>query len=140
MRAIVDAGDLYRALVDVERATPKRDRYRLPVLQNVLLTASEGRLTLFCTDLEAKAGREITSRSSVPGATTVPAKFLKDLARVWKDAGLMLLEEESEDYTDPYGKPQQTFRLVVMVHRFKFHAHIKATAAHEYPRALAVAA
>jgi len=144
MRAIVDAGDLYRAL---REASKGQKRKSIPVLANALLEVHDGRLTVSCFDLETWTDREVRTMGAEAGATTVPYRLLRDLAQVWKDAGPMLLEvaehptmrkpdhvvTEARTYrrTITPGDPQPC--VVVMVTRFNFMARIVATEAEQFP-------
>ena len=144
MRAIVDAGDLYRTLREVSKG---KTRKSIPVLANALLEVHDGRLTVSCFDLETWTDREVKATGAENGATTVAYRLLRDLAQVWKDAGPMLLEV-SEHPTmrkpDTWGTEANTYRrtlipgtaqpcLVVRVNRFNFLARIVAIEAEQFP-------
>jgi DNA polymerase III beta subunit, N-terminal domain len=144
VRAIVDAGELYRALRDVSKGKARKS---IPVLSNALLEVHDGRLTVSCFDLTTWSDREVKAIGAQAGATTVPVRLLRDLAYVWKDAGPMLLEvaehptmrkpdtvvAEARTYkrTVTPGDPQPC--VVVMVTRFSFMARIVATEAEQFP-------
>ena len=144
MRAIVDAGDLYRALREVSKG---KARKAIPVLANALLEVREGRLIVSCYDLETWTDREVRAMGAQNGATTVPVRLLRDLAYVWKDSGPMLLEVAEHPTmrkpdsvstavrtyarTVTPGDPQPC--VVVMVTRFGFMARIVATEAEQFP-------
>ena len=144
MRAIVDAGQLYKALRDVSKG---KSRTRIPVLSNALLEVHDGRLTVSCFDLETWTDREVSAMGAVDGATTVPVRLLRDLAQVWKDAGPMLLEVAEHPTMrkpDSVSTAARTYKctvtpgdpqpcVVVMVRRFRFMAHIIATEAEQFP-------
>ena len=48
----------------------------LPVLQNVLMKAEDGKLSLTTTDLDLSIRSEVTCEVSEPGSTTLPVKML----------------------------------------------------------------
>jgi hypothetical protein len=151
MRALVDAGALAKAMLDVEKGTGRKSH--LPILRNVLLEARPGWLRLTATNLtDPPVVREIPARGAIAGATTVPAKLLRDLAReLRKMAGSdpILLEHVpyGEPKTTTIGRAANTYRpitrevpstaLLVMSRPFGFMAHLVATDAAEFP-ALAV--
>lgn len=56
-------------------------RTTLPILSNVLLVASEGKLELTATDLDVTIACTVTATVSKPGRTTVPVKRLFGIAR-----------------------------------------------------------
>ena len=144
MRAIVDAGELYRALREVSKGKARKS---IPVLSNALLEVHDGRLTVSCYDLETWTDREVKAMGAQAGATTVPVRLLRDLAYVWKDAGPMLLEvaehptmrkpdsvstaARTYKRTVTPGEPQPC--VVVMVTRFNFMARIVATEVEQFP-------
>src|ERR1700730_5976749 len=131
MRAIVDAGDLYRALRIVRKG---QNGNRIPVLANVLLAVEAGRLTVSCYDLERWTERTVRAMGAIDGATTVPAKFLKALTHVWKDAGPMVLETLVQEPlpTIPHVRPPE-HSLLVKVQAFNFTAHLVAIPAEQFP-------
>jgi len=144
VRAIVDAGDLYRALREVSKGKARKS---IPVLANALLEVRDGRLIVSCYDLETWTDREVRAMGAQNGATTVPVRLLRDLAYVWTDAGPMLLEvaehptmrkadlvvtaARTYKRTVTPGDPQPC--VVVMVTRFNFMARIVATEAEQFP-------
>jgi DNA polymerase III sliding clamp (beta) subunit (PCNA family) len=144
MRAIVDAGELYRALRDVSKGKARKS---IPVLSNALLEVHDGRLTVSCYDLETWTDREVKAIGAQNGATTIPVRLLRDLAYVWRDSGPMLLEvgehptmrkpdsvstaARTYKRTVTPGDPQRC--VVVMVTRFNFMARIVATEAEQFP-------
>jgi hypothetical protein len=149
MRAIIDAGDLYRAL-RIARKGQKGNR--MPVLSNVLLEVREGRFSVSCYDLETWTERTLRAMGAVDGATTVPAKLLRDLAQVWKDAGPMLLEtlvQEPLPFSTAEDGYQASLRpggnvghleirpaehsLLIKVTRSNFTAHLVAIDAEQFP-------
>ncbi len=55
----------------------------LPVLNNVLLEAAEGKLFLTTTDLEVCIRTSITAVVEMPGSTTLPAKKFGQIVGVF---------------------------------------------------------
>lgn len=71
------ARELARALAVVARIVPRRTA--LPVLGQVLLEASAGRVALTTTDLEVGVRKAVPAEVARQGATAVPARLLADL-------------------------------------------------------------
>lgn len=61
-------------------------RTTLPVLSNILMRAEEGSVQLSGTDLDIAVSLTVPADVSEPGAVTVPAKKLVEIARVLEDA------------------------------------------------------
>src|SRR5690606_11187371 len=56
-------------------------RTTLPILSNVLLRASEGRLELTATDLDVTVTCGVEASVKVPGSTTIPVKKFFGICR-----------------------------------------------------------
>jgi len=76
LRATVDPVRLGAALQVVCRAISPRTT--LPILQNLLLEATDEGLSLTATNLELSIRQVVPAEVAVPGATTVPARLLAD--------------------------------------------------------------
>ena len=85
MKFTVDRAVLLKALAHVQSVVERRNT--IPILANVLLEASEGRLTLTATDMEIAVVEEITAGVEVtqPGRCTAPAATLYEIARKLDD-------------------------------------------------------
>jgi len=93
MKLNVKQPDLSKALQAVSRAIPKRST--LPVLHNVLLTASNGDLKLSTTNLDWSITTRIGVQTEEHGTLTVPFRSLKDLvASLPKGEPIWLTNEE----------------------------------------------
>jgi len=66
----------------------------IPILGNVMLEASDGRLRLTATDLELGAVETVNAEAS-GGGTTLPAQVLYDIARKLPDGAQVELEAEA---------------------------------------------
>lgn len=76
MKARVTQDNLSKALAVASRiATPKAG---LPILNNVLLRTSEGRLLIAATNLEVASTHTIGAKISKEGSITVPAKIMSE--------------------------------------------------------------
>lgn len=75
---------LQSGLGAVASAIPTRTT--LPVLSNILMRAGDGSVQLSGTDLDISVSLSVPADVSEPGAVTVPAKKLVEIARVLEDA------------------------------------------------------
>lgn len=76
----VDTASLARGLRVVERAVSGRAARALPVLNNLLLTAADGRLTLTATDGYCAIKAACLAEVRTPGRIALPAKLLAEYA------------------------------------------------------------
>lgn len=81
---------LYLTQSIVERKTT------MPILVNVLISASEGQLRISATDLEITAVTSVKASVKTAGSTTVNAKVFGDIVRELPDTELNLKVTESE--------------------------------------------
>ena len=80
MKATIERATLLKALSHVQSVVERRNT--IPILSNVLLEASEdGGLRLMATDLDIQINETVAATVSQPGATTVSAQTLFDIAR-----------------------------------------------------------
>jgi DNA polymerase-3 subunit beta len=80
MKATIERATLLKALSHVQSVVERRNT--IPILSNVLLEASEGGgLRLMATDLDIQINETVDAQVSQPGATTVSAHTLFDIAR-----------------------------------------------------------
>lgn len=77
MRLTIDTRTLRDAVKIARRIMPRRST--LPILSHVLLTASDGRLTVESTNLYARTCRTLPAITAEPGAVTLPARILYDV-------------------------------------------------------------
>ena len=94
MYITVTKADLYKALSLAQSIVEKRTT--MPILANVLLSASEGRLKISATDLEVTAviGTKAEIRSG--GSTTLSARVLTDIVRELPEADVTIRLAEGE--------------------------------------------
>jgi DNA polymerase-3 subunit beta len=131
MRLSIQRAELARLLSAVDRVVEARTT--IPILSNVLLTATDGRLEARGTNLDIEATASGEAVVEVPGAITLPAKTLKEIAgKLPKDAVVTIAAEAGaatikssrsrfklatlpvEDYPDlANGKFDVTFPLTV---------------------------
>jgi DNA polymerase-3 subunit beta len=94
MKLVIDRGELLRGLGHVTSVVEKRTT--IPILSNVLLRASEHGLQFRATDLEREVLEETRADVSQPGATTVPAHVLYDIARKLPDGAEVEIRRDAE--------------------------------------------
>ncbi|HZN56686.1 MAG TPA: DNA polymerase III subunit beta, partial [Planctomycetota bacterium] len=94
MKLVIDRGELLRGLGHVTSVVEKRTT--IPILSNVLLKASDRGLQFKATDLEREVLEETRADVSQPGATTVSAHILYDIARKLPDGAEVEIRREVE--------------------------------------------
>lgn len=94
MQLVIERGDLLKALGHVTSVVERRTT--IPILSNVLLAASESGLQLKATDLEREVVEQAAADCSRPGAVTVPAHTIHDIARKLPDGAQVSLTRDAE--------------------------------------------
>lgn len=80
MKATIERATLLKGLSHVQSVVERRNT--IPILSNVLLEATaEGSLRLMATDLDLQINENVAAAVDQPGATTVSAHTLFDIAR-----------------------------------------------------------
>lgn len=79
MKATVERATLLKCLGHVQSVVERRNT--IPILSNVLIEASAKGLKIMATDLDLQIVEEIDAQVDTPGATTVSAHTLFDIAR-----------------------------------------------------------
>ena len=79
MKATIERATLLKALGHVQSVVERRNT--IPILSNVLIEASDEGLRLMATDLDLQIVEQIQAQVETPGATTVSAHTLFDIAR-----------------------------------------------------------
>ena len=79
MKATIERATLLKGLSHVQSVVERRNT--IPILSNVLIEASEGSLKLMATDLDLQINESVPAAIDQPGATTVSAHTLFDIAR-----------------------------------------------------------
>jgi DNA polymerase-3 subunit beta len=85
----LERGALAQAMQAVGRVIERRNT--IPILANVLLRAEPGGLTIIGTDLDIRAETRVAAEVSAPGAITVPAGLLGDIAKKLPDGAQVAL-------------------------------------------------
>lgn len=94
MKLVINRGELLRGLGHVTSVVERRTT--IPILSNVSLTAAEDGLHLKATDLEREVIEQTPADVSQPGATTVPAHILYDIARKLPDGAEVEIRRDAE--------------------------------------------
>jgi DNA polymerase-3 subunit beta len=80
MKATIERATLLKGLSHVQSVVERRNT--IPILSNVLIEATaEGTLKLMATDLDLQINEHVAASVETPGATTVSAHTLFDIAR-----------------------------------------------------------
>ncbi len=92
MKATIERATLLRCLSHVQSVVERRNT--IPILSNVLIEASSsGSVRIMATDLDLQVVETMSARSvETPGATTVSAHLLFDIARKLQDGSEVSLE------------------------------------------------
>ena len=80
MKATIERATLLKSLSHVQSVVERRNT--IPILSNVLIEASaDGAIKLMATDLDLQVVESISAQVEQPGATTISAHTLFDIAR-----------------------------------------------------------
>jgi len=79
MKATIERATLLKSLSHVQSVVERRNT--IPILSNVLIEASADGLKLMATDLDLQVVEHVEAQVETPGATTVSAHTLFDIAR-----------------------------------------------------------
>jgi DNA polymerase III subunit beta len=90
MKVTIERSVLLKALGHVHRIVERRNT--IPILANVLIEASDGKLALKSTDLDLEASEQVSADVAQNGATTVPAHVIYDIVRKLPDGAQASLE------------------------------------------------
>jgi len=91
MKATIERATLLKSLSHVQSVVERRNT--IPILSNVLIEATVGGgLRLMATDLDLQIVEEVQAAVDSPGATTVSAHTLFDIARKLPEGSEVLLE------------------------------------------------
>ena len=94
MKVTMERTTLLKALGHVHRIVERRNT--IPILSNVLIEASEGRVALKSTDLDLEATETAPADVAQSGATTVPAHVIYDIVRKLPEGAQLSLEITGE--------------------------------------------
>ncbi len=108
MKATIERATLLRCLSHVQSVVERRNT--IPILSNVLIdAAADGTLRVMATDLDLQVAEILSAVSvEVPGATTVSAHLLFDIARKLPDGSQVSLEVSENRMTVKAGRSRFT--------------------------------
>ncbi|BAV65410.1 DNA polymerase III subunit beta [Sphingobium cloacae] len=90
MKATIERATLLKSLSHVQSVVERRNT--IPILSNVLIEASaDGSIRLMATDLDLQIVESISAQVEQPGATTISAHTLFDIARKLPEGSQVLL-------------------------------------------------
>jgi DNA polymerase-3 subunit beta len=107
MKLRIERAALLKSLQHMQSVVERRNT--IPILSNVLLDASAGKLALTATDLDLWMVEQVDATVDQPGGTTVPAQTLYDIVRKLPDGADVELVTETDG------------RLAVRAGRSRFH-------------------
>jgi DNA polymerase-3 subunit beta len=94
MKVTIERTALLKALGHLHRIVERRNT--IPILSNVLIEATNGRLALKSTDLDLEAAESAVADVVQPGATTVAAHVIHDIVRKLPEGAQVSLEISGE--------------------------------------------
>ena len=94
MKSIIDRASLLRPLGHVQSVVERRNT--IPILANVLIKATNGRISLTATDMDMDIVESVECNVTQEGSVTVPAHTLYDIVRKLPDGSDVSLESDSE--------------------------------------------
>jgi DNA polymerase III subunit beta len=90
MKLTIERAALLKALSHVQSVVERRTT--IPILSNVLLAASSGKLALSATDMDLEIVESVPARIETDGRTTAPAHTLYDIVRKLREGAQVELE------------------------------------------------
>jgi DNA polymerase-3 subunit beta len=106
MNFTIERAALLRSLAHVQSVVERRNT--IPILSNVKLEASQGRLRLTATDMDLEVVESVAVETARQGATSVPAHTLYDIVRKLPDGAEVTLESEGEKLVMRCGRSRFT--------------------------------
>jgi len=98
MKIAIERADLLQALGRVQSVVERRNT--IPILSNVMMSASDGRLNFVATDLDIEISESAGANVDAPGDITAPAHTLYDIARKLPDGAQVSLKINNDDRLD----------------------------------------
>src|ERR687893_55190 len=97
MKATVERATLLKCLGHVQSVVERRNT--IPILSNVLIEAVPARLRMVATYLDLQVVEQVAAQVAQPGATTVSAHTLFDIARKLPDGAQVELSVDGGKMT-----------------------------------------
>lgn len=109
MRVTLERSNLLKSLNHVHRVVERRNT--IPILSNVLLSATDASLQLKATDLDLEVTESTAATVEQAGATTVPAHLLYDIVRKLPDGAEVMLKVDESGNSMTVISGRSSFRL-----------------------------
>lgn len=109
MRVILERSNLLKSLNHVHRVVERRNT--IPILSNVLLSATGQSLEMKATDLDLEVTEATPAKVERSGATTVPAYLLYDIVRKLPDGSEVMLRMDEDGNAMSVISGRSSFRL-----------------------------
>ena len=109
MRVTLERSNLLKSLNHVHRVVERRNT--IPILSNVLLSATGESLEMKATDLDLEVTEATAARVEQAGATTVPAHLLYDIVRKLPDGAEVMLKLDESGNSMTVMSGRSSFRL-----------------------------
>ncbi len=110
MKITIERAELLRALNHVQSVVERRNT--IPILSNVLLSASDQALSLTATDMDIAIVDRVPCTVGTAGATTAPAHTLYDIVRKLPDGAQVNLETEGDRLLLSAGRSRFTLQTL----------------------------
>ena len=94
MKLTIERAALFRSLGHVQSIVERRNT--IPILSNVMLEVTDGRLGLTATDMDIAIVESVPAVIDTAGSTTAPAHTLYDIVRKLPDGAQIELESSSD--------------------------------------------
>ena len=94
MKFSIERADLVKAVAQVQSVVERRNT--IPILANVLIEATPEGVSLRATDLDTEVVDRAPAHVGQPGATTVSAALLNEIARKLPDGALVALSDDPD--------------------------------------------
>jgi DNA polymerase-3 subunit beta len=109
MRVILERSNLLKSLNHVHRVVERRNT--IPILSNVLLSATKAALEMKATDLDLEVTEATPASVERGGATTVPAHLLYDIVRKLPEGAEVMLRTDDDGNSMSVISGRSSFRL-----------------------------
>lgn len=110
MKLSTDRKPLLAALSNLSKVVERKNT--MPVLGNVLMSATNDSLTLKATDLDIEATVSVPTETTTTGTTTVSASMLLDIVKKAPDGALVSLSHANDTLIVSYGR--SSFKLATL--------------------------
>ena len=112
MKFTIERAALLRSLGHVQSVVERRNT--IPILNNVLMKAGDGKLRLTATDMELSISETVEAETSTPGSVTAPAHIFYDIVRKLQDGAQIEVESADGDQQITVRAGRSTFQLACL--------------------------